>query len=567
MKKKGFTLIELLAVIIILSVVSLIAVPTVINVIEKTKKASFEQTLNSVLKAVDIYQVKEEMTGGITECRYFSFSSDVDKVTVRDEKTYYPLKDLNLKGKIPTEGELKICKDNIKLDASDGEYSGSSDGNKTNISKGDLSSNDFEEPVIDIFNIRSSLYKLIVVVNAHSPSVGGIIKNYYYKINEEEYIKTTEKSHIFEDLTPDTEYKITIKVENKSGVTKEESKTVKTNAYGEIKYVVEDNDKWTTSKKVTFENNNVDYKLEYKIAYYDFERDEEVESEFEEYTNELIIDKMATPLHPVTITARYNSEGKYSNTKDISIVNIDTTNPTLVLGAITKTTNSITVPYGAEDLESGIESTICEYGEDNTYGSIGTVKENKCVISGVKQDKTYYYKITTKNNSGITKEQTGSTATSILKKATVSYTNNPEPIPESGYLKEQKITVEFNSTDVENPRYFVKTDRKGTINKAVTKSCGEEESPKECTTITSTTTLNAGTWYEVSGNFEVTYNEPSAEEGLLTAAIYDGTNYNYKDASINKIYYESENISYTNSSNSNVTNVKEALDDLYSKIK
>ena len=38
MNKKGFTLIELLAVIIILSVVSLIAVPIVINVIEKTKK-------------------------------------------------------------------------------------------------------------------------------------------------------------------------------------------------------------------------------------------------------------------------------------------------------------------------------------------------------------------------------------------------------------------------------------------------------------------------------------------------------------------------------------------------
>ena len=566
MKKKGFTLIELLATIIILSVIALIAVPIVINVIDKAKKASFEQSLNSIVKAVDIYQVKEEVTSGITECRYFSFSSDVNEITVRDEKTYYPVKDLSLKGKIPTEGELKICKDNIRLDASDGEYSGSSDGNVTNISKGDLSSNDFEEPIIDIFNIRSSLYKLIVVVNAHSPSVEGIIKNYYYKINDEEYIKTTEKSHIFDNLTPDTEYQITIKVENKSGLIKEESKTVKTNAYGEIKYIVENSDKWTTSKKVTFVN-NTDYKLEYKIGYYDFDANEEVESNFEEYTSPIIIDKMATPIHPVTITARYNSEGKYSNTKDISIVNIDTTAPTLVLGAVTKTTNSIEIPYGAEDLESGIESTICEYGESNTYGSIGIVKENKCVISGVKQDKTYYYRLTTKNNSGLTKEQSGSTATSILKKATVSYTNNPEPIPESGYLKEQKITVTFNNTDVENPRYFVKTDRKGTINKAVTKSCGEEESPKECTTITSTTTLNVNTWYEVSGNFEVTYKEPSAEEGLLTAAIYDGTNYNYKDASINKIYYESESISYTNSSNSNVTNVKEALDDLYSKIK
>ena len=38
MKNKGFTLIELLAVIVILSVITLITIPMVMNVIEESKK-------------------------------------------------------------------------------------------------------------------------------------------------------------------------------------------------------------------------------------------------------------------------------------------------------------------------------------------------------------------------------------------------------------------------------------------------------------------------------------------------------------------------------------------------
>ena len=40
MKNKGFTLIELLAVIVILAIIALIATPTILGVIEKSKKRS-----------------------------------------------------------------------------------------------------------------------------------------------------------------------------------------------------------------------------------------------------------------------------------------------------------------------------------------------------------------------------------------------------------------------------------------------------------------------------------------------------------------------------------------------
>lgn len=54
--KKGFTLIELLAVIVILAIISLIAVPIVIHIINDSKKSSEEETvklyIDSVKKAI-----------------------------------------------------------------------------------------------------------------------------------------------------------------------------------------------------------------------------------------------------------------------------------------------------------------------------------------------------------------------------------------------------------------------------------------------------------------------------------------------------------------------------------
>ena len=51
--KKGFTLIELLAVILILGIVSLIAVPKVTDVIEDSKKGAAETSAKNYIDAVD----------------------------------------------------------------------------------------------------------------------------------------------------------------------------------------------------------------------------------------------------------------------------------------------------------------------------------------------------------------------------------------------------------------------------------------------------------------------------------------------------------------------------------
>ena len=138
MKKKGFTLIELLAVIVVLAIIAVIATPMVLNTIEEAKKGSFEQGLNRIIKAAEIYQAKEQIDNPITECRYFSFESDVKEITLKDNKNYHPLNGLSLKGNLPTTGEIEVCKNYITMTAGDGEYTGIYDGKKLSILQGEF---------------------------------------------------------------------------------------------------------------------------------------------------------------------------------------------------------------------------------------------------------------------------------------------------------------------------------------------------------------------------------------------------------------------------------------------
>ena len=64
MNKKGFTLIELLAVILILGIIALIAIPTVNNIITESKVGAWKSTANNVVNSLEQYyqlcQMKEE---------------------------------------------------------------------------------------------------------------------------------------------------------------------------------------------------------------------------------------------------------------------------------------------------------------------------------------------------------------------------------------------------------------------------------------------------------------------------------------------------------------------------
>jgi type IV pilus assembly protein PilA len=58
MNKRGFTLVELLAVLVVLGVIAMIAVPVTVNLISDSRKNTFKNSVNGMIQSVEIYSTK-----------------------------------------------------------------------------------------------------------------------------------------------------------------------------------------------------------------------------------------------------------------------------------------------------------------------------------------------------------------------------------------------------------------------------------------------------------------------------------------------------------------------------
>ena len=90
--RKGFTLIELLAVILILGIIALIAIPTVNSVIQQSRLGAWESTGNQLAKGLETYyqmcQIRDGYeSDGKTKCDYDLANDSADTV-----KTWFEVK-------------------------------------------------------------------------------------------------------------------------------------------------------------------------------------------------------------------------------------------------------------------------------------------------------------------------------------------------------------------------------------------------------------------------------------------------------------------------------------------
>lgn|SRR5574344_1514331 len=60
--KKGFTLVEMIAVIALLAVIALIIIPNMLNIISKQKDKLYQEQINEIYNATELYLSKETPT-------------------------------------------------------------------------------------------------------------------------------------------------------------------------------------------------------------------------------------------------------------------------------------------------------------------------------------------------------------------------------------------------------------------------------------------------------------------------------------------------------------------------
>lgn len=262
-----------------------------------------------------------------------------------------------------------------------------------------------------------------------------------------------------------------------------------------------------------------------------------------------------------------SKNGTVSNWSSPTIVKLDYSNPILEITSVTTSSNRIVIKYNAIDKYSGIKNTTCELGENNEYTKQGTLENGVCTFTNLTRNQLYNYHICVEDNAG--NEQVckiGEARTNEITNPTISFDNIDSASGE--YYLGQTAKVNFDGTGVETPTFYIKSTRKGISNINLNKSCGSGDSPGICTDITPTTTVSSNTWYQVLGNININYNEASDEYSKLIAVVYDGYNYSNKTTgTIGKIAYAAVDLEYTNPLAPNVTNVQEAIDDLYNRLR
>ena len=127
-KNKGFTLIELLAVILILGIIALIAIPTVNSILKESRTGAWKSTASQMTKAAENYfqlkQIKNQdyvvdfKTGKASNNKFFTDkgqtsatgSTALDLGTAGNKEKVYSimLESLSLKGDIPKFDEIDL---------------------------------------------------------------------------------------------------------------------------------------------------------------------------------------------------------------------------------------------------------------------------------------------------------------------------------------------------------------------------------------------------------------------------------------------------------------------------
>ena len=110
-KQKGFTLIELLAVIVILGLITIVAVPKILDVINKSKESATSSSIKLVKDAIKTQVASSNLTGPV-----FTKEKDGCYLFDFDDQESGNAKSLEIKNKDKVSGSIKYCNNTFSDD-------------------------------------------------------------------------------------------------------------------------------------------------------------------------------------------------------------------------------------------------------------------------------------------------------------------------------------------------------------------------------------------------------------------------------------------------------------------
>ncbi|MBP3766604.1 MAG: type II secretion system protein [Bacilli bacterium] len=580
MKKGGFTLIELLAVIVLIAVLSIIAIPTFTGVIEKVRKEAVRDSAYGLIEAADLY---------------FSMNSNDTFKCDGDRCSDLANNKLSFKGSVPTGGEIRAKNGSELYYVKINSYCVLGNRDVLDIQR-DCYKLDNTKPTLDVIAVQSTSSKVMVKVNSKDIESG--IKQIEYEVDGKTYKDdydqdTVDITKTFEGLKAGVEYTVKVTVTNGNDLKETKQVSISTINLGILKIKFDNTP--NTSKNGYFKSQTayLDYDSSDATGYY-------IKTEKEAVSNvastkscgtnnspsECISDSKTTLVENTwyyfeespritfdktkneenTIYARVTNGVSVSGNSTAVISKIDADEPSLELSEATVTSKSLNVDITTSDDKSGLGAQTCKYSTTKGSYTIDAtiVDDERCRIIDINHNTTYYYEICSIDAVGNKKCLTGETKTLNLS-VTLKSTNTPEE-SFGGYFKTQVWNLDTTGSPT---GYYIKSTRAATSSVNLTKSCGSDTDPTTCTDITSTKNMGANIWYYTESKLSITYDKTATQTDTLLAKITDGKNTTVNASATVSMIKETLNaieVEHVNS-NWNVDNVQEALDELREGLK
>ncbi len=360
---------------------------------------------------------------------------------------------------------------------------------------------------ISDFKYTTLTDKIVLTESCNDPESG--ITKYEYKINDGEYKVSKDGSYVFNKLTSNTKYNVSIRCTNGSGLSSEKTKTITTNI---VKPPV-----ITITSKVPSSGYSYYQNVTLTITYDDTNMDTSKYYYSLDGKNWVETSKVSnvTLKENKTLYAKTTDNINTSKYATYTVTNIDMTKPNIKINVSNIKTDRVTLALTCSDTESGI--TKYEYSKDN--GSTWVTGSNSYTFTGLTQGTSYKYAGRCTNGSGLTNTSSSTNTTNtITNPVIVQASQNPS----SGtWAQSRVIKITYSNANMNNAYYYFKSSVTATVaSGVVVQSCGTGNTPSTCTT-SSVTSLVANTWYRTNNSsINVTY----TSNGTLYAVTKDNTN-------------------------------------------